>query len=105
MSLANATLTTSDAAIFTCTNPGGALVSSIIITNYDASARTVTLYARPFGETAADENMILKTLSIAAGDTVVVPPEYKLELGIADVISGLASANTAIIVTISYINH
>jgi hypothetical protein len=103
MSLANATISNSSATpLFTCANAGGTAVTAIALTNYSAATATVTLYACPAGETAADENAILHTLSLDAKETYVF--EGKLILANTDVLSAQASAATSIVATVSYLN-
>ena len=103
MALANATLTTSTAAIFTCANVKGTAVKAITLTNYSGSTVTVSLYACPLAEAAANENLILNGLSIDAGKTYNYK-EAELLLSNTDDIKALASANTSVAVTVSYYN-
>jgi hypothetical protein len=102
MALANTTLGATDTTIFTCANANGSAVVALVFTNTDSVARTITVYARPSAEAAADENAILKAFSINAGETYVF--NDKLLLANTDVISGLASSASVVVVTASYIN-
>lgn len=102
MALANATLTDTSAVIYTCANAAGAAVVGIIFTNTDSAARTITVHACPAAEGEADENMILKQLSIGAGETYVW--EYKLLLANTDTIEAFASVTSVVTATVSYLN-
>lgn len=103
MSLVNATITNSETAILTCANAGGSAVVALMLTNTDASARTVTVHARPAGEAAADENAILYATSIPAGETLTI--NDKLLLSNTDVLSAVDSASgSKVVATASYMN-
>ncbi len=103
MSLANATVGTSDTTIFTAANAGGVAITAIILTNTEPSeTRTVTVNARPLAEAVAAENRILSDLSLDAGDTYVF--EGKLILADTDRISAISSGGTAVVATVSYLN-
>lgn len=104
MALANATLTASDAVIFTANSANAfstASVGAVIFKNHDASARTVTLHARPSAEAVADENMLLE-ISIPAGESYTF--SEKLLLSNTDVLSAFADTTSVVAVTISYLN-
>jgi hypothetical protein len=102
MSLANATLSNSSAVVFTCANAGGTAIVTMVFTNGDSSARTITVHACPAGEGEVPENMILKTFSIEAGGTYVW--NDKLLLANTDTIEAFASTASVVTLTISYLN-
>ena len=99
MALAQATLTTSAATIYT--SSGNNVVSSMYLCNYSGVDATFTLYLVQSAGSPTDANIIYKTVNITAGDTYIVDSE-KTILATGDFISGLASANTSITVTVSY---
>ena len=102
MALANATLTASSAAVFTCSNAGGTAIVSMVFTNTDTSDRTITVHACPSGEGEVTENKILHQLSIPAGETYIW--DTKLILANNDVIEAFASVTSVVAVTISYLD-
>jgi len=100
MALANATLTTSATSIFTSAKVKGDAVVLVSFTNYSGADATVTLHACPAAEAAADENLLIKDLNIQAGKSFTY--EVKVLLSQTDDLKALASANSAIAVTVSY---
>ena len=102
MSLVNATLTDTSAAVFTCSNAGGTAVTSIWLKNHSASAVVTTIHACPAGEAESDENMLVE-VSVPANDTYVLDTE-KLILADTDVIEMFCATTTAISTTVSYLD-
>lgn len=102
MPIGNQTLGATETTIFTCANANGTAVVGLTFTNTDSVARTITVYARPSAESAADENKILHQFSVDAGETFTF--NDKIMLSNTDVISGLASSAGVVVVTISYMN-
>jgi hypothetical protein len=83
-------------------NPTGsgfasALLKSIILTNTDSSARTVTLYVIPASGSAADAQTIAKDMSIAAKTTYeFIYPDTVFPLNAGEFIQGLASTTNVV---------
>jgi len=102
MALANATLTDTSAVIYTCANAAGAAVVTIAFTNTDSVARTITAHLCPSGEGETSENMIIKALSLGAGETYVW--DYKTLMSNTDTIEAFASVTSVVTVTVSYLN-
>ena len=95
------TLGTSSAVIYTVPSPSDrvGIVKQIILTNYTATARTVDVWMAPTSESATDVNLIFKSLSLAAYETTLL--NMSLVMNYGDAIHALASAATAINITIS----
>lgn len=89
--IVNATITNSETTLLTCSNVAGSAVVAVMLTNTDASARTVTVHARPAGEAAADENAILYQTSIPPGETHTITD--KILMANTDVLSAIDSAS------------
>jgi hypothetical protein len=101
MSIANTQLTTSTAAIYT--SSGNSVVSVMYFCNTDSTARSFSLYAVPSAGTAGTTNQIYKNVLLQPSDTYVVDME-KLVLANGDTIQAVASANSAIAATVSYVS-
>ena len=96
----HAMLTGSAATLYTAPSPtnnptgssfGTALLKSLILTNTDSSARTVTLYVVASGGSAADAQTIAKDMSIAAKTTYeFIYPDDTFPLNAGEFIQGLA---------------
>ena len=102
MAISNASITTSGVDIFTC--PGTLVtdvqehaVTCLIFCNTSGADATLTVTATPQGGSAAT---LIKELSVPAAETFTFDTE-KLVLSTGDKITALASANTAITVTVS----
>ena len=76
-----------------------AVVLIVLCNTDDAANKTITLYAVPSGNSAADSNMIINDLVIPAGDTIIYNLE-KFILNSGDSIVGIADA-TGVTVTFS----
>jgi hypothetical protein len=101
MAISNTLLTTVASNIYV--SSGNTVVSVMYFCNTDASARTLNLYAMPSGSLVANSTVqIYNTVTVAAGDTLVVDME-KLVLSNGDILQANASANTAITATVSYV--
>lgn len=100
MALARATLTTSAANVYV--SSGNSAVTTMYLCNYSVSDVTVSLYLVPTAGSASDSNIIYKTLPIPAGDTYVIDSE-RLVLSNGDMLQALASANTSVTATLSYV--
>lgn len=99
MAITQTVLTTGDAELFAAS--ADTAVTCIYLCNTTAGAENFTLHIKPTtGTAAAVGNMIYDAVNIPAHDTFVIDAE-RLILPILFTISGLASANTAITVTIS----
>lgn len=77
------------------------IVDSFTATNTDASARTLSVYLVPSGGSAGASNLIIKELSIAAGETKEVTSLQKQILAAGDVISVLASVASVVVIRAS----
>jgi hypothetical protein len=68
-------------------------ITTIIVCNTEVADRTLTLYAIPTpGTTASSANMIVKALTIPAGDTISFDQE-KMVLATGDEIRAICSAS------------
>lgn len=98
--ITQAVLTTSAADLFASLADNTAIVC-IYLCNTTAAAQTFTLHVKDVtGTASAVGNMIYDTVNVPAHDTFVIDGE-RLILDTGNVLNGLASANTAITVTIS----
>lgn len=100
MALSQTTLTTSAGIVFT--SSGNSAVTTVYLCNYGLSDRTATIYLVQSGSSASNTNIIYKDVAIAAGDTYIIDTE-RLVLGNGDSVQALASANSSITMTVSYV--
>ena len=102
MAISNAAVPlTTPSAIYTSTN--NTAVTNVYFCNYGGSSVTVDVYLVPNGGSAANTNIIYKTISIPAANTFVMDTE-KLILGNGDSLQASASAATSVTATISYLS-
>lgn len=92
-------LTTSAVAIYTVPANRTTIVKQLVATNTSASAATFTLYIG----TATAANAVFNATSVAANDSLVINLSQVLSTG--EVLNALASANTAINLTISGVEN
>lgn len=103
MALTAALIGTSNTTVYT--SSGNNAVTCMMICNYHASSTSnLTVYAVPNNAgavgTASNTNIIVKTLSIPAGETVTLDQE-KLVLAGNDTIVALSSVATSLNIVIS----
>lgn len=99
MSIANTTLTTEATPVYTST--GSSATTAIYFHNINGSAQTFNLYVVPNGQTVGNVHKIYGTKSVSSNDTYIIDME-KLLLDNGDSLYANASANSAIVTTISY---
>lgn len=100
MALSQLTLTTSASAIYT--SGGNSAVTTMYLCNYSGTDRTVTIYLVPPAGTAGNSNIIYKDVTIVAGDTYIIDTE-RLVLANGESVQALASANTSVTMTVSFV--
>lgn len=93
-------LTATAATYYTVPASKTVQIDQASVFNSDASARTVTIYLVPSGGTASAENAIVTALSLAAGETKLVP-ELNHKLTEAMTIQALASSANVVALTVS----
>ena len=103
MALTAALIGTSNTTVYT--SSGNNAVTCMMVCNYHASSTSnLTVYAVPNSAgavgTASNTNIIVKTLSIPAGETVTLDQE-KLVLAGNDTIVALSSVATSLNIVIS----
>lgn len=103
MALTATLIGTSNTTVYTST--GSNAITCMMVCNYHASsAANLTLYAVPNSAgsagTAANTNMIIKTLTIPAGETVSLDQE-KLVLSNNDTIVAISTIASALTIVIS----
>ena len=103
MALTATLIGTSNTTVYTSTN--NTAITCMMVCNYHASsAANLTLYAVPNSAgsagTASNTNMIIKTLTIPAGETVSLDQE-KLVLSNGDALIAVASVTAMLTFTIS----
>jgi len=101
MSITNSTLTTVATAIYTST--GSTATTVMYFHNLNGSAQTFNLYVVPSGQTLSNVHKIYGAKSIASGDTYIIDLE-KILMDNGDQLFANASANTAIVTTLSYVS-
>ena len=101
MAISTATATTSNSAAYTSTN--STAITNLTLCNYSASTVTVSVHVVPSGGSAGNDNIMLKDLSITAGDTYILySGAEKLLLDNNDFISFVCTANSAVTSVVSY---
>jgi hypothetical protein len=103
MALTAALIGTSNTTVYT--SSGSNAVTCMMVCNYHASSTSnLTIYAVPNSSgsvgSASNTNIIVKTLSIPAGETVTLDQE-KLVLASNDTIVALSSVATSLNIVIS----
>ena len=76
-------------------------IGAIYVTNYSAGAVTISINLVTSGDTAGNQNLAIKTKSIAAGATYTFPELWGQYLMNGDFISTIASAATSLNIRIS----
>ena len=74
----------------------GTLIDKFTATNYSASTVTISVNLITSGDTAGNQNLIVKTKSLAASESYSFPELVGKFLGAGDFISWVASSATAI---------
>jgi hypothetical protein len=88
-------LTTSNQTLYTV--PAGQSILqnlSVKVSNYTGSARTVTVYEVPTGDTAADDTTAVKAHAVPINDYVLIPITH---LAAGGTVVAVADANTALV--------
>jgi len=101
MAIAQAQLTTSNAAVYT--SSGNTATTVVFFCNTSVSAVTIDVYAVPNAGAAGTTTQLLDTISINAKDTYILNLE-KIVLANGDMIQAKASAGTAVTATVSYVS-
>ena len=99
MAIAQSTLTTSIASIYT--SSGTSAVTTIFFLNNSGATVTFSVLLKVGSGTLA-ANGILKDVSLIAGDTYIFSAE-KIILDTGDQLQAVASAGSAVVTTISYV--
>jgi hypothetical protein len=101
MTIQTTTVTNSATTVYTSANNTDITWMSLV--NETAGALTVDIHVIPSGDSLANQNLIAKTLSIAATDTYqLYTGGEKLLLANADVVQVTASAATGIYAVVSF---
>ena len=77
------------------------MIDKVTVTNTTSAAVTFSCNLVPEGGTVADDNAVIKTKSVAAGDTYVCPELVGHVLEPGDAISMIASAATSLTIRAS----
>jgi hypothetical protein len=72
------------------------LIDKFTATNYSASAATLSINLVSSGDTAGNQNLIVKTRTLLAGETYTFPEVIGFALATNDFISTIAGTATAI---------
>jgi hypothetical protein len=87
------TATSEGSAQLLASGSGNRAITTIIVCNTSGADKTLTLYAIPTpGTTASSSNMIVKTLTVPAGDTISFDQE-KMVLATGDEIRAICDAS------------
>lgn len=97
----NIVLGTSETTIYQTGSGEQFAVLSMVFCNTSSSQVTITVYTYPDGGTAGDGTTIVKDYAIDPNDSFIWTANEKFILGSLDKISGLASAGSAITVTVN----
>lgn len=108
MSIALGNVTTTSSAMYT--SSGNTAITFMSICNYSASPVIANVWVVPNGDTAANTNIVLASLPLAAGNAGISGGDTyqfygageKLLLGNGDAIHANGSANNAITIVTSY---
>ena len=102
MSINTQAVGNSNITVYTSTNSSA--ITNLTLCNYSASTNvTISLHVVPNGATATDANIMLKDLTITAGDTYVLyAGGEKLLFDNGDFINVISSANSAVTAITSY---
>ena len=73
-----------------------AIIDKFTATNYDTAARTLSVNLVTSGDTAGNQNLIVKTKTLQAGETYTFPEIVGQVLASGGFISTIASAATTI---------
>lgn len=72
------------------------LIDSFTATNYSGSTATISVNLVTTSDTAGNQNLVVKTKSLLAGEAYTFPEIVRQALGPGDFISTIASAATSI---------
>jgi hypothetical protein len=72
------------------------LIDKFTATNYSASSATLSINLVTNADTAGNQNLIVKTRTLLAGETYTFPEVVGFALGIGDFISTIAGTASAI---------
>lgn len=97
--LAQFVATTAEVTYYTVAANKLATIKQILIANTSAAAVTLSLSVVPSGNAAGNANRIVPGTSVPVNSMVAL--DVMVVLGVGDFISAIASANTALTVTIS----
>lgn len=73
-----------------------AIIDKFTATNYDTVARTISVNIVTGADTAGNQNLIVKTKTLQAGETYTFPEIVGIALAVSGFISTIASSATAI---------
>jgi len=80
---------TTDTTLYTVPSATETVISTIVVANRSATARTYDIAIRPNGDTLANEHYIAKSVEVGASDSTTIT--LGLTLGAADVVTVQAS--------------
>ncbi len=101
MSINTQAVGNSNTTVYTSSNSSA--ITDLTLCNYSASTVTISLHVVPSGGTVANGNIMLKDLSIVAGDTYVLyGGAEKILLDNNDFINVICSATTSVTAITSY---
>lgn len=77
------------------------IIDKFTATNQDASARTLSVYIVPSGGSAGASNLIIKDLSLNAGETKALSELQNQILAVGDFVACVASAASQVVIRMS----
>jgi len=82
---------TTDTTLYTVPSATETVISTIVVANRSATARTYNIAIRPDGDTLANEHYIAKNVTVGASDSTTIT--LGLTLNAADVVTVQASTS------------
>lgn len=102
MAVLNSTLGSSQTTLCTVEATKQYLIQSILFCNISSTDVAISIHVFPSGNTAGNNNIVIKDILLSAGDTFVWESSAKLILDVGDTISAVCSIANAVVATTSF---
>lgn len=90
------TLTASAATYVTASGSSSVLIRSVVFTNTDVAARTITVHRVPSAGSATTGNRVISAFSLSAGQAYVAPELANMVLAPGETLQALASVTSVV---------